>query len=141
MPRVPEVFNLKPTIRPRVSSIPISIDVGQHLADQFIANLAAAAFFALALKLSFVNMIPTALRLGAGCGISILVSVLGLRGLGLLVSDSFTLLPFTWQNVSEPTAYRSAKAGCGSLREHIGHVRGCPSDLRKCRRKARVGRE
>lgn len=76
--------------------------MGEHLADQFIANLAVALFFALALKLSFVSYIPTALRLGAGCGISMLVSVLGLRSLGLLVSDSFTLQPFTWQNVSDP---------------------------------------
>lgn len=74
--------------------------MGEHLADQLIANLAAALFFALALKLSFVSFIPTALRLGAGCGISMLVSVLGLRSLGLLVANSFTLQPFTWQNVS-----------------------------------------
>ena len=73
--------------------------MGEHLADQMIANLVVALFFALALKLSFVSFIPTALRLGAGCGISMLVSVLGLRSLGLLVSDSFTLQPFTWQNV------------------------------------------
>ena len=75
--------------------------MGEHLADQFVSNLAAAAFFALALKLSFVSFVPTALRLGAGCGISILVSVLGLRSLGLLVADSFTLQPFTWQSVSD----------------------------------------
>lgn len=82
---------------------PSRIEMGEHLAYQLISNLAAAAFFALALELSFVTYIPTALRLGAGCGISMLVSVLGLRiGLGLLVSDSFSLQPFTWQNVSDP---------------------------------------
>lgn len=75
--------------------------MGEHLADQLVANLAAALFFALALKLSFVSFVPTALRLGAGCGISMLVSVLGFRSLGLLESDSFTLQPFTWQSVSE----------------------------------------
>lgn len=74
--------------------------MGEHLADQFVANLATAVFFALALKLSFVSFIPTSLRLGAGCGISMLVSVLGMRSLGLLITDSFTLQPFTWQNVS-----------------------------------------
>ena len=70
------------------------------MAAQAIANLAAASFFALALNFSFVSNIPTALRIGAGCGISILVSVLGMRGVGLLVVDSFALQPLTWQIVS-----------------------------------------
>lgn len=76
--------------------------VGGHLASQIIANLLAAAFFALSLKLSFVTFVPTALRLGAGYGTSMMVSVLGLRSLGLLVSNSFTLQLFTWQSVSDP---------------------------------------
>lgn len=70
------------------------------MAAQVIANLAATMFFALALKLSFVSTIPTALRLGAGCGISMLVSVLGMRRVGLLLRDSFELQPVTWQSVS-----------------------------------------
>lgn len=74
--------------------------MGGHLAAQAIANLAAATFFAFALKYSFVSKIPTALRIGAGCGISILVSVIGMRGMGLLVSDAFILQPVTWQIVS-----------------------------------------
>lgn len=74
--------------------------MGGHLAAQAIANLAAATFLSFSLHLSFVSYIPTVLRLGAGCGIAMLVSVLGLRSMGLLVSDSFTLQPFTWQSVS-----------------------------------------
>eukprot|EP00752_Nemacystus_decipiens_P012202 g10818.t1 len=75
------------------------VTMGGHLAAQAIANLAATIVFALALKLSFVSNIPTALRLGAGCGISMLVSVLGMRGVGLLSSGSFALQPVTWQIV------------------------------------------
>eukprot|EP00752_Nemacystus_decipiens_P005826 g5266.t1 len=95
------VFNMPFIVAPSVLYAPREdgIEMGAHLADQLVANLAAALFFALALKLSFVAFIPTALRLGAGCGISMLVSVLGLRSLGLLVSNSFTLQPFTWQNM------------------------------------------
>lgn len=74
--------------------------IGGHLASQAIANLAVALFLSFSLHLSFVSYSPTALRLGAGCGISMLVSVLGMRSLGLLVADSFTLQPFTWESVS-----------------------------------------
>jgi len=75
------------------------MSVGGHLATQAIANFAAAVFFFLALKLSFVSRTPTALRLGVGCGISMLIGVLGMRGVGLLTADSFSLQPFTWQSV------------------------------------------
>lgn len=74
--------------------------MGGHLAAQVIANLASAVLCALMPKISFVSHIPTALRIGAGCGISMLISVLGMRSLGLLASDSFILQPFTWQSVS-----------------------------------------
>lgn len=74
--------------------------VGGHLAAQAIASVAAALFLALTLRFSFISRIPTALRLGAGCGISVLVGVLGMRGVGLLLADSFTLQPFTWESVS-----------------------------------------
>lgn len=70
------------------------------MAAQAIANLAAATFFAFALRFSFVSKVPSALRIGAGCGISILVSVLGMRGVGVLTSGSFVLQPVTWQIVS-----------------------------------------
>lgn len=85
--------------------------MGGHLAAQAIANVAATVFFALALRLSFVSSIPTALRLGAGCGMSMLVSVLGLRDLGLLASDSFVLQPFTWQSVSD-VGFSRSRAFC-----------------------------
>lgn len=74
--------------------------MGGHLASQAIANLAAALFLYFAAHLSFVSFTPRALRLGAGCGIAMLVSVIGLRSLDLLVASSFTLQPLTWQNVS-----------------------------------------
>ncbi len=73
--------------------------MGGHLAAQTVANVAAAMFFFFALKPSFLSSVPTALRLGAGCGISMLVSVLGMRGVGLLSADSFELGPLTWQSV------------------------------------------
>lgn len=84
----------------RLRSALSSISIGGHLAAQAVANLAAAAFFTIVLKISFVSYIPTALRLGAGCGISMLVSVLGMRNVGLLIANSFTLQPVTWQTVS-----------------------------------------
>ncbi|CAM9405360.1 unnamed protein product [Ectocarpus sp. 4 AP-2014] len=83
----------------RLRPAPSSISIGGHLAAQAVANLAAAAFFTTVLKISFVSYIPTALRLGAGCGISMLVGVLGMRNVGLLVANSFTLQPVTWQMV------------------------------------------
>lgn len=75
--------------------------MGGHLAAQAVANLAAALAFSLALKTSFVSYIPTALRLGAGCGVSMLVGVLGMRGIGLLEADSFTVQAPTWKTVSK----------------------------------------
>lgn len=83
-----------------VQLVKLRASVGGHLAAQAIANLASTIFCALAMKLSFVSYVPTALRLGAGCGISMLVSVLGMRSVGLLTSESSTLQPITWQSVS-----------------------------------------
>ncbi|CAM9641402.1 unnamed protein product [Choristocarpus tenellus] len=50
-----------------------------------------------AIRLSVVSHIPTALRVGVGCGISVLVSVLGGRSVGLLTGDGFAPPEFTWQ--------------------------------------------
>ncbi|CAM9159900.1 unnamed protein product, partial [Ectocarpus sp. 12 AP-2014] len=95
------VFNVPFIVAPSVlyAGREAGISIGGHLAAQAVANLAAAAFFTIVLKISFVSYIPTALRLGAGCGISMLVSVLGMRNVGLLVANSFTLQPVTWQIV------------------------------------------
>ncbi|CAM9779260.1 unnamed protein product, partial [Pylaiella littoralis] len=95
-------FNLPFIVAPSVlyAAREAGMTVSGHLAAQAIANLLAAAFFARGLKVSLATLIPTALRLGAGCGISMMVSVLGLRSLGLLAaSDPFTLQPFTWQSI------------------------------------------
>lgn len=73
--------------------------MGGHLAAQAVANAAAALVFWFALKLKLVSYIPTALRIGAGYGVAILVGVLGMRSLGLLVADSFVLSTFTWESV------------------------------------------
>ncbi|CBJ33435.1 putative transporter [Ectocarpus siliculosus] len=59
---------------------------------------------------SFVSLIPTALRLGAGCGISVLVSVLGMRNIGVLVNNSFSLQAFTWQII---VGFGIITAACG----------------------------
>ncbi|CAN0295039.1 unnamed protein product [Pylaiella littoralis] len=99
------IFNLPFVVAPSVlyAAREAGMTVGGHLAAQVIANLLAAAFLAQGLKLGFATFIPTSLRLGAGCGISMLVSVLGLRSLGLLAaSEPFTLQPFTWRSVSYP---------------------------------------
>ena len=73
--------------------------MGGHLAAQAVANTAAALVFWFALKLKLVSYIPTALRIGAGYGVAILVGVLGMRSLGLLVANSFVLSTFTWESV------------------------------------------
>ena len=79
----------------------ISITMGGHLAAQAVANAAAAVAFAFVVRVRMASYIPTSLRLGAGCGISMLVGVLGMRSMGLLKSNSFTLEAFTWQIVSD----------------------------------------
>ena len=76
------------------------ITMGGQLAAQALANAAAALVFWFALKLKLVSYIPTALRIGAGYGVAMLVGVLGMRNLGLHVSDSFVLSTFTWESVS-----------------------------------------
>ena len=75
--------------------------MGGQLAAQALANAAAAVVFWFALKLKLVSYIPTALRIGAGYGVAMLVGVLGMRSLGLLVPDSFVLSTFTWETVSQ----------------------------------------
>lgn len=75
--------------------------MGGHLAAQAIANAAATALFALAGNLKLGSNIPTALRVGAGCGIAMLVGILGMQGVGLLAANTFALQPFTWQSVSD----------------------------------------
>ncbi|CAM9290189.1 unnamed protein product [Choristocarpus tenellus] len=50
-----------------------------------------------ALRLCLMPRIPTSLRVGASCGISILFSVLGGRSMGLLVADGSGLPKLTWQ--------------------------------------------
>ena len=75
--------------------------MGGQLAAQALANAAAALVFWFALKLKLVSFIPTALRIGAGYGVAMLVGVLGMRSLGLLVPDSFVLSTFTWETVSQ----------------------------------------
>lgn len=89
---------------PVLPCLPISqhrVSIGGHLAAQAVANAAATAVFAAVVHIHLVSYVPTALRVGAGCGISILVSVLGMRSMGLLLADSFTLQPFTWEIVSK----------------------------------------
>ena len=74
--------------------------MGGQLAAQALANAAATLVLACAVKLNLVSYIPTALRVGAGCGVAMLVGVLGMRSVGLLVADAFILPPFTWEAVS-----------------------------------------
>lgn len=74
--------------------------MGGQLAAQALANAAATVVFACAVKLDLVSYIPTALRIGAGCGVAMLVGVLGMRSVGLLVAEAFILPPFTWETVS-----------------------------------------
>ncbi|CAM9606327.1 unnamed protein product, partial [Choristocarpus tenellus] len=74
-----------------------SFSVGDILAAQFVSNFCAAVVMGSALRLSLVSYIPTALRVGAGCGISILVSALGGRSMGLLTANDFALPKFTWE--------------------------------------------
>jgi len=81
--------------------------MGGQLAAQALANAAAASVFACAVKLNLVSYIPTPLRIGAGCGVAILVGVLGMRSVGLLVEDAFVLPPFTWETVSIVSTYHS----------------------------------
>lgn len=70
------------------------------MAAQAVSNAVASVVFALALHIRLVSHIPTALRAGVGCGISILVSVLGMRSMGLLVANEFAFQPLSWQTVS-----------------------------------------
>ncbi|CAM9353417.1 unnamed protein product [Ectocarpus sp. 12 AP-2014] len=107
------LFNVPFIVAPSVlySAPETSNSIGGHLAAQALANFGSAMFFALALKLSFVSLIPTALRLGAGCGISVLVSVLGMRNVGVLVNNSFTLQAFTWQII---VGFGIVTAACGT---------------------------
>lgn len=77
--------------------------MGGQLAAQALANAAATVVFACAVRIKLVSYIPTALRIGAGCGVAILVGVLGMRSVGLLVADTFVLPPFTWETVSIPS--------------------------------------
>lgn len=83
------------------SSCRIRITMGGQLAAQALANAAAVLVFWFALKLKLVSYIPTALRIGAGYGVAVLVGVLGMRNLGLLVADSFVLSTITWESVSK----------------------------------------
>ncbi|CAM9440375.1 unnamed protein product [Ectocarpus fasciculatus] len=108
------IFNVPFIVAPSVlySAREASNSIGGHLAAQALANFGSAMFFALALKLSFVSLIPTALRLGAGCGISVLVSVLGMRNVGVLVSNSFTLQAITWQII---VGLGIVTAACGKV--------------------------
>ncbi|CAN0022943.1 unnamed protein product [Ectocarpus sp. 6 AP-2014] len=123
-------FNVPFIVAPSVlySAPETSNSIGGHLAAQALANFGSAMFFALALKLSFVSLIPTALRLGAGCGISVLVSVLGMRNIGVLVNNSFSLQAFTWQII---VGFGIITAACGKAAQEKQlkkwmHVLGVP---------------
>ncbi|CAM9293468.1 unnamed protein product [Discosporangium mesarthrocarpum] len=76
-----------------------SLPLGGFLAAQFISNIIAAMVIGSMVHLVVVSNIPSALRVGVGCGISTLVSVLGLRSMGILERDSFELLDLDWKNI------------------------------------------
>ncbi|CAM9224417.1 unnamed protein product [Chrysoparadoxa australica] len=71
---------------------------GEFLAGQFLANLGAAILLWFASKRG-LQLMPSQIRGGFGCGLSILVSVLGFRSIGLFSANAFVINPFTWKSI------------------------------------------